>query len=147
VTASAPIDLVLARLERPRPRAKGQWSACCPAHDDSSPSLSVRERDDGCVLLKCHAGCSVAQIVGALGLNLTDLFPPHEPSPGAGTAPERRRRLLTAGQALELLESEALMVASSAATLAAGHALTDADRDRLLTASARVTMLRDEVHA
>jgi hypothetical protein len=147
VTASAPIDLVLTRLERPRQRAKGQWSACCPAHKDRSPSLSVRELDDGCVLLKCHAECTIEQVVGALGLDLTDLFPPREPPPGAGTTPERRRRLLTAGQALELLESEALLVASSAATLAAGHALTDADLDRLLTASARVTMLREEVRA
>ncbi len=144
---TSPVDNVLSRLERPRERQRGQWSARCPAHDDRSPSLSVRETDDGRVLLHCYSGCSTAQVLGALGLDLADLFPPRERAPGAGAAPERRRRLLTAGQALELLDAEALLVASSAATLAAGHALTDDDRDRLLTASARVAVLRDEVRA
>lgn len=144
---TSPIDAVLSRLDRPRERSKGQWSARCPAHDDRGPSLSVRELDDGRVLLHCFAGCSSAQVVGALGLDLADLFPPREQSPGAGAAPERRRRLLTAGQALELLDAEALLVASSAATLAAGQPLSGDDLDRLLTASARVAVLREEVRA
>jgi hypothetical protein len=144
---TSPIDAVLSRLERPRERSKGQWSARCPAHDDRGPSLSVREIDDGRVLLHCFSGCSTPQVLGALGLDLADLFPPREPAPGAGAQPLRRRRLLTAGQALELLDAEALLVASAAATLAAGQSLTDDDRDRLLTASARVAVLRDEVRA
>jgi hypothetical protein len=144
---TAPIDLVLAHLERPRERAKGQWSARCPAHDDRGPSLSVRDLDDGRVLLHCFSGCSTAQVVGAMGLDLADLFPPRELAVGAGTEPQRRRRLLTAGQALELLDAEALLVASSAAALAGGTALSELDRDRLLTASARVAVLRDEVRA
>ena len=51
----------------------GQWTACCPAHDDSSPSLSIRDMADR-ILLKCHAGCTALDIVDALGLKLTDLF-------------------------------------------------------------------------
>jgi hypothetical protein len=35
----------------------------CPAHDDRAPSLSISEGDDGRTLLKCHAGCSTADIV------------------------------------------------------------------------------------
>lgn len=50
------------------------WSACCPAHDDRQPSLSIAEGDDGRVLLKCHAGCPVDAICAALGLKPTDLF-------------------------------------------------------------------------
>jgi hypothetical protein len=38
----------------------------CPAHDDRSPSLSVRDADDGRVLVKCHAGCSQADVIDAL---------------------------------------------------------------------------------
>jgi hypothetical protein len=37
--------------------------------------LSIREADDGKVLLKCWAGCGASDIVGALGLSLSDLFP------------------------------------------------------------------------
>ena len=31
--------------------------ACCPAHDDSTPSLSLSESPDGTLLWHCHAGC------------------------------------------------------------------------------------------
>lgn len=52
----------------------GQWSACCPAHDDQHGSLSISTGQDGRILLKCHAGCSVENIAGALGLTVKDLF-------------------------------------------------------------------------
>jgi hypothetical protein len=32
--------------------------ACCPAHDDTNPSLSLTEKADGTLLWKCFAGCS-----------------------------------------------------------------------------------------
>lgn len=51
-----------------------QFCARCPAHQDRNPSLSVKEGDDGRVLLHCHAGCDSAEIVGAVGLRLADLF-------------------------------------------------------------------------
>jgi hypothetical protein len=37
----------------------------CPAHSDSTPSLSISEKD-GKVLVKCHAGCSQDRLVAAL---------------------------------------------------------------------------------
>lgn len=46
----------------------------CPAHDDTSPSLSINEGQDGRILVKCHAGCSVDSVVTALGLSTGDLF-------------------------------------------------------------------------
>jgi putative DNA primase/helicase len=51
------------------------WKAKCPAHDDRVPSLSIKEGSDGRVLLHCHAGCSIDDILRALGLTLRDLFP------------------------------------------------------------------------
>ena len=44
---------------------KGKWhgsygTACCPAHDDKSPSLSISLGRDGRTLVKCHCGCSQA---------------------------------------------------------------------------------------
>jgi hypothetical protein len=45
--------------------------APCPAHDDSTPSLSIRDADDGKVLVCCHAGCDQGQVIAALrGLGL-----------------------------------------------------------------------------
>lgn len=70
-----PIDRVLSRLKDVRP-VEGGYSACCPAHADSSPSLSISEDDDGKVLLHCHAGCEASSVVEALELDWADLFPP-----------------------------------------------------------------------
>jgi putative DNA primase/helicase len=51
------------------------WTARCPAHEDHASSLSVAAGDDGRVLLKCFAGCTVDGIVAALNLDMQDLFP------------------------------------------------------------------------
>lgn len=57
-------------------KGSGAQRMCtCPAHDDHSPSLSVREGDDGRVLLKCHAGCTTESILQTLGLSMRDLYP------------------------------------------------------------------------
>src|SRR5580658_345522 len=53
----------------------GSWSSKCPAHDDSSPSLSINLAGDGRLLLHCFAGCRVEDIVETLGLQMRDLFP------------------------------------------------------------------------
>ena len=37
---------ILSRLERVRERSADQWSACCPAHDDKSPSLALKDAGD-----------------------------------------------------------------------------------------------------
>jgi hypothetical protein len=66
-------DTVTARLaERTGGTGRGgDWP--CPAHDDRNPSLSVTN-GDGKVLLHCHAGCNVVDIVTALDLEVADLF-------------------------------------------------------------------------
>lgn len=66
-------EILLARLEGVRARGSDQWSAKCPAHDDQSPSLSIKAVDDR-VLLTCWAGCSALEVVQAVGLELRDLF-------------------------------------------------------------------------
>lgn len=146
---SAPIDLVLSRLDGHKLRENGRdrWRACCPAHRGSNPSaLSIGIGQDDAVLLKCWQGCSADQVAQALGLELSDLFP-QRPRPGNGTAPMKRRRLISAGQALDLLDSEMTLAIVCAADMAQGKALTEQTRQRLLQGAARVTVLRDEVRA
>jgi putative DNA primase/helicase len=41
------------------------WVARCPAHDDFSPSLSLRDAD-GKVLAHCHAGCEQSAVIASL---------------------------------------------------------------------------------
>jgi hypothetical protein len=64
--------LAVVDLQGLRREGRG-YVACCPAHEDRSPSLSLAERD-GRLLVHCHAGCTPEAIVAALGLRLSDLF-------------------------------------------------------------------------
>lgn len=76
MTGTATLDEVLERLRswaeennRPAPRRSGtNWSACCPAHDDHRPSLSVGPGDQHPFVLHCHAGCEPGEVMEALGL-------------------------------------------------------------------------------
>lgn len=56
---------------------------------------------------------------------------------------QRRPRALPAGAALQVLASEALLVAVAAANVAKGVVLSDDDRARLRTAAARVAAVRE----
>ncbi len=47
----------------------------CPAHEDRSASLSVKEGNDGRILLYCHAGCETKDVCAKLELKLSDLMP------------------------------------------------------------------------
>lgn len=70
------IDDILSRLSKVKPAGNGKWTACCPAHDDRSPSLSVKECDDGKILIKCWAGCQTEEIMKSIGMKMIDLAPP-----------------------------------------------------------------------
>jgi putative DNA primase/helicase len=47
-------------------KAGSGWTARCPAHEDRTPSLSIRDSDDGKVLVCCHAGCDQERVIAAL---------------------------------------------------------------------------------
>jgi hypothetical protein len=67
-------------------RSGGQYEAICPAHEDRKASLSVKEGDDGKILVKCFAGCETEDVVAALGLRMADLFPDRDGRPGSSCA-------------------------------------------------------------
>jgi len=71
-------------------------NVCCPGHDDSTPSLSIAEGDDGKVLLYCHAGCTYQAIRDALqqrGLVPTDNPQPEAEAQDPKELPHQKRRL------------------------------------------------------
>ena len=80
------IDDVLARFPGARKTPNG-WQAKCPAHHDQVASLSISVQEDGKVLLYCHAGCELRDILHAADLRMTDLFPPKRRE--AGKSPGR----------------------------------------------------------
>jgi hypothetical protein len=58
---------VLSRLRKVKRRGK-QAYACCPAHNDHNPSLSIREADVPGIgfVVSCHAGCDWRDVVVAI---------------------------------------------------------------------------------
>lgn len=78
-------------LDKPRRNGSG-WRACCPAHDDRSPSLDLDDAPGGKVLIKCRSGCSQEAVIEALrerGLwperrNGSDSVPVPDPTRGNG---------------------------------------------------------------
>ena len=127
-------DALLSRLDGVRQTGAGRWLARCPAHDDKHASLSVRELDDGRILLHDFAGCSVDEIVAALGLALEDLFPER----AIGTHLPRERRPFPAADVLRAVAFEALVVVMIVGRIPGDHPLLDDDRERLILASSRL---------
>lgn len=126
---------VLERLERVQGR-EPQWLALCPAHDDRAPSLSIREAEDGRILLHCHAGCSAVEVIDALGLEWADLFPE---GVSAYSKPQRQRwdyRLLLCS-----LNTEAVIVQMAANELLARRPLEPEDHKRLKEAARRIAQI------
>jgi hypothetical protein len=70
------VDNLLQHLDKVKCTGPGTWSARCPAHEDRGPSLTIAEKDDGRILLHCFAGCDVHDVLAAVDLDISDLFPP-----------------------------------------------------------------------
>jgi hypothetical protein len=125
------LENLLSRLTKVKGRA-GNYTACCPAHEDKSPSLAVKEQD-GKIILHCFAGCSVENIVGAVGMDMTDLFPPVEPK----YTPQPKVRFF-ASDLLRVIALEAAIVSIAAYDMAKGKTIPKADLDRLQLAYQRI---------
>lgn len=130
-------DALLARLDRVRQSAPGRWMARCPAHEDKSPSLSIRELDDGRILVHDFGGCAAPDILAAVGLSIADMFP--EPLTQHGTAKlARPNHWHTTREALRSLHRDVLIVAIAGENIGAGIVLDDADRAFVIQAAARI---------
>jgi len=137
-------DAILTRLDGVRRTGAGRWIAKCPAHDDRSPSLSVRDCGDGRTIIHCFAECEPADILAALGLNWTDLYPPttHDPS---FRRKFRRESVVSADDALRCLSHEALIVSLVAGDIADDKQISKEDRERVVLAASRIEAARSVV--
>ena len=131
------IDNIINRLDRVKSTGNGKFLACCPAHDDRSPSLSIRETDDGRVLLHCFAGCDAESVLSALSLEFSDLYP--EPL-GHHFKPSKQR--VNAREILCALDHEALVIAIIGADVLDHKELDNETWDRLGVAVNRINAAR-----
>ena len=126
------VDKIISRLEGVRSTGEDRWIARCPAHEDKSPSLAIREVDDR-VLIHCFAGCGVHEVVSAVGLEMSDLFPRNIPVEGHKPI----SRPFPAADILQCLSSEALFLSLVAISLAKIGMVEDSDKNRLIISANR----------
>ena len=132
---------LLDRLERVKQTGSNRWIACCPAHDDRSPSLSIRECDDGRVLLKCFAGCETEDVLAAVGLSFSDVMPERI---GEEHFHQSVRQRIPPRDALALLDHESLVVAIIGADILEHKEVDEATLSRLTQAVGRINETRAE---
>jgi hypothetical protein len=139
--AGMTVSKIIDRLSKVKATGSGKWIALCPAHADRSPSLAVRELDDGRTLIHCFAGCTPVAVLDAIGLQFTDLY-----AERLGHHFQRERRPFPAAQVLAAVAFEALVASVAASNVATGRSLTEADRVRLLDAASRLQKAVEVMH-
>lgn len=96
--------------------------------------MTVRELEDGRVLVHCFGGCAVDQILGALGLDFDALFPDKLPKDNY----PRERRPFPAADVLAAVAQETFYVAYMACTMSQGYVLDDTDKALLMRSYERL---------
>jgi hypothetical protein len=128
---SAAATRLLELLPGAKQTGPGRWITRCPAHEDRSPSLSIRDIDDR-VLLHDFGGCDTSAVLAALGLSLSDLF---EKPLGPHVRPAGPR--IPATDVLVALDHE-LTVAVLLLEDATGRTLDEQEQARLALAVSRI---------
>jgi CHC2 zinc finger len=138
------IEELLQRLPKVKANGQNKWVACCPAHEDRSPSLAIKETD-GTILLHCFSGCSPEDVCGAIGVEMHELFPPrrNEWVPGAEKVVKFGSVRFSAIDALRCLAGEGSIMLLLAADMTEGKVLGEDEQDRLATALGRIQAAMD----
>lgn len=127
------IDMLLDALRKVRVTGTNEWVACCPAHDDRTPSLAIKDVGDGRILVHCYANCAVEDVLGSIGMTLSDLMPDR-------AIDHRIKRIpFNARTVLEANAFSALIVAIAASDMAQGKTLTPEEKTTLWQISGELT--------
>lgn len=127
-------------LEGVRDNGFGQLSAKCPAHEDKSPSLTIRVEPDGTILLHCFAGCTPLEVVNSVGMSLADLFP--EQFEASSRRPQWNYKAL-----IETLGHEALVVIGASTQVLDGFTLSPEELEELKQARLKVAGILEVINA
>jgi hypothetical protein len=133
---------ILPRLQKVKSTGPDRWIACCPAHQDRSPSLTIRALADGRVLMHCFSGCEVDDVLGAVGLSFGDLFP----EPLTREFLPKIHAPFSALEALQCLTAESAIVAIASSDVADGKPLSPTDANRVAVAAGRIASALEAVH-
>lgn len=121
------LNYLLNHLRKVKQTGHGRYIACCPAHDDTHPSLAIRD-DSGTILLKCFAGCNAFEIVSAIGMELADLFPESN---------EQRKPIKNPFPAVDVLrciQREVMIITVTAIRIVDGGKIEKSELERVILA-------------
>lgn len=135
------IQRILNNLNKVKRTGDGRYVACCPAHDDASPSLAIRELPDGRMLMHCFGGCDIESILSAMNLELADLFP--EPLMQHGRP---NQRPFNPSDVLLCICNESRLSALAIADILHGKVLSTEQKERLLLAAERLNEAYEVSH-
>lgn len=124
---------LLGKLQRVKESGRDSWQACCPAHDDKSPSLKIDVKNDK-ILIKCWTGCSTQEILNAVGMDFEDIFP-DKPMYHRSSG---QKPMLSSADALRVIKYEAAIIMMYGQDLRAGKTPSEEDHNRFVTAVQRV---------
>lgn len=147
---ASPSTLLLARLEGVTKTGKG-WRARCPHCGGKGHKLSIAEGNNGTLLVTCFSCHDTAAVLAAVGLQVGDLFVRRDLR---SMSPAERSQLRQAAMlprwraALNVLDTEAMVLLLAGNQLAENRSLNDADLTRVRVACLRVfdAKLALEVH-
>ncbi len=136
------LNTLLSRLEKVKSNGSSKWLACCPAHDDKKPSLGIKLTDDDKILIKCFSGCSVVEIVTAVGLELSDLMP-ESVDYKKGAKPPRFNKY----ELFDLILHHALILEIAIGDLLSSKPLSDTDLSTVIFARDSIENIAREVRS
>lgn len=126
------INDFLGYFERSYRSGKDEYQCLCPAHNDKTASLSIKNLPDERILIHCFAGCAANDILGAVGLTFDDIVPKRLGDFKPVSKPFNPYAVLKA------ISNETLLVALAGLEVANGKTLPQEDKDRLMIAVNRL---------
>ena len=86
------IEEILSRLEKVR-KSGNKYTACCPVHNDRSPSMTITEKDDRVLIYCFSCGAKGLDVVRAIGMSASSLFRDEWQKP-EGLTPKQRDEMM-----------------------------------------------------
>jgi hypothetical protein len=130
------ISNLLNKLNKVKSNGNGSWMACCPAHDDKTPSLSIKDNSDGRLMLRCFSGCETIDVLNSIGLDWDDVMPPKQEKPVHIIKPKKHD--IYATDALLVIRNESRIITMAAIDVCKGVKIEQAELERIKLAMTRI---------
>ena len=126
------IEDLLNRFDGVRETGGGQYSCRCPAHEDKSNSLGIKQGDGERIMMNCFAGCQTEDVLAAVGLTFKDILPSNDYNE------QVKEKGFNPYSVLKMIRDEVLIIGLASVDIKKGKALSYKEHNRLLKAIGNV---------